>query len=130
MIRGATLAPLLVGTLLAPLPAAAQISALNAPGTYSLAPSGEASLTYGSRNFSAASLAMRSGPIGDTGVHGFVGLSTASGEGLPAQVGTPKARITEQDGTLGLQKSFADGTTISVSGGWSHASGPVGRYLP
>ena len=126
---------LLVPVLLVPVPAAAQWPALDAPGNYSLAPepgpgapSGAASITYGSRNFTAASLGMRSGPIGDTGIHGFVGMGTASGEAFPLQAGSPKARITEQGGTLGLEKSFADGTTISVGGSWAHTSGPGGRY--
>ena len=135
MIARATLAALLLAPpLLVAPPAAAQISALDAPGNYSLAPepgfgvpSGEASLTYGSRDFTAASLGVRSGPIGDTGLHGFVGFGTASAAALPAQAGVPKARITEQSGTLGLQRSFADGTTIAVSSGWSHASGAGGR---
>ena len=100
--------------------------ALAAPGDYSLTPShpgpasGETSLFYGSHHVSGASVAVQSGPIGNVGVRGFAAIGTATSDDPWSPAGS-RSRITSRDSEIGLQKSFLDGTTISLAAGWADA---------
>lgn len=99
---------------------------LTEPGNYSFeprtaAPGGVASVTYGSRNLSAASIQMDSGLIGNTGTRAFVALGAVHGPDLWRNADGGRSGVTAQSTTIGLEKVFANGTTVSVGGGWDHA---------
>ena len=100
--------------------------ALAQPGNYSFAPQtsapgGVASVTYGSRNLSAASIEMDSGLIGNTGTRAFVALGAAHGPDLWHSSSGGRSGVTAQSTTIGLEKAFANGTTVSIGGGWDRA---------
>ncbi len=117
-----------------------QPALLGAPGNYSLAPeppanalgpaSGEASAFVGSHATSGAAIQLQSGLLGDAGLRGFAAFGTATGRDDPVVPGTQAARITTRSGAIGVEKSFLDGTTISIAGGWANASLSHGRYAP
>ena len=96
------------------------------PGNYSFEPqttlpSGVASVTYGSRNLSAASIQMDSGLIGNTGTRAFVALGAAHGPDLWRSPDGGRSGVTAQSTAIGLEKVFANGTTVSIGGGWDRA---------
>ena len=98
-------------------PPALAPSALTPPA---LARGGVASATYGSRNLSAASIRMDSGLIGNTGTRAFVALQAAH---EPVWLGRPDgstSAVVSQGAEIGVEKAFADGTEISLEGGWQH----------
>ena len=96
------------------------------PGNYSFeprtaAPGGVASVTYGSRNLSATSIQMDSGLIGNTGTRAFVALGAAHEPDLWRSPDGGRSGVTMQSTAIGLEKAFANGTTVSIGGGWDHA---------
>ena len=111
------------------------------PGDYSLAPQpsappasapgGVASVTYGSRNLAAASIRMDSGLIGNTGTRAFVALQAAHGPDWPGRPdGAPnvgRSAVVSHGAELGVEKAFADGTRISLEGGWQQDRLQPGR---
>lgn len=134
MIRIALAAAALWSGLLMAAARAQQPGSLASPGDYSFAPAsagpptGEASLSYGSRSTKAASIQMGSGLLGDAGLRGFASLSAASAEAAPVGPSEARARASAEAGEIGLQKSFGDGTVISLAGGWGRTSVPAGHY--
>ena len=111
--------------------------ALSSPGNYSLAPAdapptGEASVAYGSRNMSAASVRMERGLPGLPGVRAFVALGGAQGPDLKGIVPGAKGGVASHGAAVGVEKSFPDGTTISLEGGWQQDRLTFGRnaYRP
>nr|WP_321984639.1 hypothetical protein [uncultured Lichenicoccus sp.] len=80
------------------------------------APGGVASVGYGSRNTQTSSIELESGLLGNTGTRAFVTLGQARTD-LPDRSGSAP-RISSQGGSIGIEKQFLDGTTISVGGGW------------
>lgn len=98
---------------------------LAAPGDYSFAPAppasgpgGVASVTIGSRNTQSTAIRMDSGLLGGTGLRTF--FAAGEGKGPDWQDATGKARVVSHGAAVGVQKSFADGATISIEGGWQN----------
>ena len=122
MIRGAILAVLAVAVA---LPAHAQFYPGGPlyPGDYSFAPAGappsnEASVGYGSRNMSSESLRMDRGLPGIPGARAFIALGNASGPDLKGIVPGARGGVVSHGAAIGVEKSFLDGTTISLQGAW------------
>lgn len=95
---------------------------LSDPGSYGFpGPANQASnsaeVGYGSNAMSSASIRMDSGLLGNTGARGFLQLGAGSSGDLRTLDGA-KARVTGQGVSAGLEKTFGDGMTLSVQGGW------------
>ena len=144
MIRGAGLPRLAGLTVLAfgcaapLLPASAQAlypGALSNPGDYSFAPqdarpTGEASLGYGSRNLSSASIRMDTPLASIPGMRAFIALGASQGPDLKGIVPGANGGVVSRGGALGIEQSFLDGTTISLQGGWEQERLGFGRAYP
>ena len=96
------------------------------PGNYSFepqaaAPGGVASVTYGSRNLSAASIQMESGLIGNTGTRAFIALGAVHAPDLWHGPDGSRIGVTARSTAIGLEKVFTDGTTVSIGGSWDRA---------
>ncbi len=122
----------LAGTARAQAPAQAQerlqdLGPLAEPGQYGFGadaarPGGVASLSVGSRNLRTAAIELQSGLIGGTGLSGFVALQAGHGPDLSCcgSAGGGRLGLVTQGAALGVRKQLADGTTVSIEGGWQH----------
>ncbi len=104
---------------LAPQTSAPGGMATSAPGGMATsAPGGVASVTYGSRNLSAASIEMDSGLIGNTGTRAFVALGAVHGPDLLPRSDGGRTGLVSHGAMVGLEKVFTDGTTVVIGGAW------------
>ena len=105
---------------------------LATPGQYGFGPDdarpgGVASLSVGSRNLRTAAIGMQSGLIGGTGLRAFVTLQAGRAPDLYGGGAVGRLGLVTQGAGLGVEKQFADGTIVSIEGGWQHDRWSTGR---
>ena len=105
---------------------------LSDPGDYSFAPpayrqGGVADVSVGSHNMRSTSIRMDSGLIGNTGTRAFVALGAGQGPDLLRGQNGSRIGIASHGAAIGLEKVFADGTTVSIEGDWAHDRLTAGR---
>ena len=105
---------------------------LSSPGDYSFAPpayrqSGVADVSVGSHNLRSSSIRLDSGLIGNTGVRAFVALGAGQGSDLLRGADGSKIGVVSRGAAVGLEKTFVDGTTVSLESGWQRDSLTLGH---
>lgn len=79
----------------------------------------EATVGAGSGGMRGASIAVHSGVQPGSGLSTYLAAGAGRGPDLPLPGG--KAGITERNVAAGVEKSFGDGTTVSLEAGWQNA---------